>query len=617
MAEQFYFAWVDPGVEFDPEVHNVMDEDVFGFQLIQEEGDFAVLSLEIKNPRIGLLNPGRKVWCWFAFDDGTTITPLFHGRLTGIPDNIFDTLVTLRFTARPADYAEQKYDLAQTLKVAPYWDPIFVSPDSWDDPDVVLESYSKLWHIDPVTHVVTTSDVLTGEDGTVEFTEDEHFYDALQVTMSSMPLRSVSMVATIPWIMTGQGTFELGDLIVSKWPSVISGQTPVPHLIDSFTLQGLISSWPKEGTRIGSGWTVRFGELTDQSFLSVPQMEIPFYYADGVPVPLPEGSIAYPPKITSKNWGGVDGAGFDTNVEQIYVPVGYGRPQLSVQYDANRKMGQVVAFTLKSSMQAIMTLPDESEDLLINLSGNNVSDLLEGEVPIGDVRRRGFVHSDRGQSAIQHLILIARANLVMRSRAVSISLQTDFKSGLPVTLRKGILVHDARLPGGQAAGKCTGYELTLDGSSGAALCTIKMASAIGYGGSHLADDGTPTYVEEGYVAVGYQEYDDAVVLIGTSDIAYTMPGQEYFDDGLDLNALTRRDVIEQLLITNSALTQRGVLAAQPPWEQAQVSAALQAMPTQISLRLVPMEGGPYQGIVNVGVSDLIIPKQIDLEAPSV
>ena len=35
-----------------------------------------------------------------------------------------------------------------------------------------LEGYSALWHVDRITHEVTISDIIAGEDGIVEFTAE-------------------------------------------------------------------------------------------------------------------------------------------------------------------------------------------------------------------------------------------------------------------------------------------------------------------------------------------------------------------------------------------------------------------------------------------------------------
>jgi pantothenate kinase len=57
-------------------------------------------------------------------------------------------------------------------------------------------------------------------------------------------------------------------------------------------------------------------------------------------------------------------------------------------------------------------------------------------------------------------------------------------------------------------------------------------------------------------------------------------------------------------------------SAGPNTDQSAISSVLQTIPTKITAQLVPMEGGPYKQEVVISVSDLIVPKQIDLEAPS-
>ena len=46
-----------------------VDEDVFAFELSHLEGEFATLTIEIRNPRVGLLKPGRMRWCWFGMTE--------------------------------------------------------------------------------------------------------------------------------------------------------------------------------------------------------------------------------------------------------------------------------------------------------------------------------------------------------------------------------------------------------------------------------------------------------------------------------------------------------------------------------------------------------------------
>src|SRR5262252_81569 len=155
-----YFAWIDPTETTFTNTHKRWDENIFSFKLWQDEGDPASLTLVVRRPRytsgnpIGLLGPGRKIWCWFALDcDGTNLIK-FRGRLVGVPTDIFQELVTLDFVARPIDVVTQKQNLALTLAVLPQYDPIMIEPSRRigtstagfvGDPEVVLEGYSAIW----------------------------------------------------------------------------------------------------------------------------------------------------------------------------------------------------------------------------------------------------------------------------------------------------------------------------------------------------------------------------------------------------------------------------------------------------------------------------------------
>ena len=123
------------------------DESVFSFTCEQSEGDPANLTVVVRRPRnvsgdpIGLLGPGRKIWCWFALDCGPSLFK-FRGRLVGVPTSIFEELVTLEFVARPFDVVAQKQALAETLRVLPFYDELVIEPERRNDPEVVLEGYS-------------------------------------------------------------------------------------------------------------------------------------------------------------------------------------------------------------------------------------------------------------------------------------------------------------------------------------------------------------------------------------------------------------------------------------------------------------------------------------------
>jgi hypothetical protein len=139
----YYFAWVNAS-DFVWDEYGLFarkDEQIVNYEVSQTEGEFASLSIDIRNPKIGLLSGTRKIWAWLSIDlnwapganNTPNIVPLFFGRLTGIPTNINQEIVTLELTARPADYVAQKAAFAETLKVAPY-DPIWINPANLTGP---------------------------------------------------------------------------------------------------------------------------------------------------------------------------------------------------------------------------------------------------------------------------------------------------------------------------------------------------------------------------------------------------------------------------------------------------------------------------------------------------
>jgi len=168
----FHFAWVDPNQTSFSSAFAREDEQVLSFEIAQEEGDFASLRLEVRNPRVGLLAIGRKRWAWLSYSDGPGTVPLFFGRLIGLLEEMSDEVVTLSFIAKPLNFQAAKAAVAGTMRQAQYFDPLFIEQERRGDPDTVLEARPMVWHIDRVTHAVTASHVLNGEDGTLAFGDD-------------------------------------------------------------------------------------------------------------------------------------------------------------------------------------------------------------------------------------------------------------------------------------------------------------------------------------------------------------------------------------------------------------------------------------------------------------
>src|SRR5262252_5404335 len=257
-----YFAWIDPSETTFNSGHLRWDESTFSFKLSQQEGDPASLTIAVRRPRnatgdpIGLLGPGRKIWCWFALDCGPALIR-FRGRLIGVPTSLFQDLVTLEFVAKPIDTVTQKNALADTLRVLPYYDEAVIDPSRRDDPDVVLEGYTTIWHFDRETHVVTVSDEISGEDGTVSFlcANGDVLYEGLGMSLGTGPLARVDVNAEYTWTQQATGSVDLTGYLLSHWPGVSNGAIPSLNAAD----------WPKHKAGLGDGWEVAESTALDMA----------------------------------------------------------------------------------------------------------------------------------------------------------------------------------------------------------------------------------------------------------------------------------------------------------------------------------------------------------------
>ena len=523
-APRFYFAWADAAeITFSAGTHARVDEEVVSINIEHSEGDFAGLTVEIRNPRIGLLEPARKVWAWLSYDGGNgTATPLFFGRLVGVPNDIHKEIVTLVFIARPADFNYQKSALAETLKVSPYWDPIFISKDKRDDPDAVLEARTQLWHIDRISHDVTVSDLLVGEDGLEDFAASEVPYESVGVTIKENPIRSVEVIGSVKWTQEHRSADPIVVYKNAVFPTLPTG--------------GLKEIWPKTGDDLGGGWSVALGTArldTDNivnKSSSVTSADGKISLASSGPVPEP---IGFKVLTAGQSKSGAGGASSSYNGIWVATPTLYG--SLSLGYVASNERTERVSITIRSDVQDLVTLPGEDETQIISIAGVDVGLPLDDggtAIPIGSKTRRSFFTTSRGLPSIEYLMLIGRATLVLRSRAVEVIFQCSFERALELSLRKNARVHDDRIPGGVALGKIVRYAIRADGG-GDMRGEVTIACAIGTAGTVAASPGTPTYVEEGYFNTGeVQFYENQTVVLGTSDVGYTVPRDAPNDGGL-------------------------------------------------------------------------------------
>jgi hypothetical protein len=680
----FFFAWCDVDQPFDASVLRE-DEIVFAFDLAHQEGQIPTLSIDVKNPHIGLLAPGRSQWVWLSYQPQTgAAVPLFYGRLVALPSNLLGEVVTLQFVARPDDYLAQKQALADTMMVEPFYDPIWIDPTKLTDPDTVLETYAMMWHVDRITHEVSVSDILFGEDGTEEFQPEDSFYDSVSISFAQSPQTQVVFTGTVQWTQAATGFIPLPDVSLSAWNG-----------------QQIVNDWPKTGDQLSNGWSVAYGTITNWSdqlgggsttvvdvggtTTSLPSSSIDTSGGIGTTTQLPS-LLGVQPNVptTSKahsisiSWQNEEKTHQDGDTMSINLNIQYddegkmggkivnesgslvlgdpatgtpassslniswtrtvGEPQvapptappapvtsggtgeqpitipslfgqLTMQYDLSLPHTETINFVMTSDIQAIVLLPpDEAvNQIQLSMHGSDVGLPLDNggtTMPIGDPGRSIFFSTDRGLLAVQYPMLVARASLALAARAAKITFDCMFERALDLSCRKNALLKDSRLPGGQAIGKITEYHIKADGDKGTLIGSVQIESAIGNGNSIVVNVGTPTYVEEGYVTVGYQFYSDATVTLPTGDANIVLPPITAPDNSLSL-PLTFEQVVEVFQIHEGT-----------PVDLVTGGQAATADPTWLEIALVPVTGQNFATTYDFGNSTLVLPKLIDLAGPS-
>lgn len=620
---QFGFCWVDPDDDtFVSGTHFVQDEDIFSLQIQGQEGQAATASIVIRNPRIGLLNSGRKIWAWISWqDDAEVIHPLMFARLVGIPENVFAELVTLTFVSRPLDIAAQRRVLAATMAILPWYDRVFINEDlrlsadgSTGDVDAVLEAYSKRWCIsrgeDGLPLTVSASDICVGEDGTEAFTADEVPYNSLSLTVTGPPLTSISVKAGVSWKFTGQGpTIDLGS-----WA------------FRSYTGSSFVTSWPKAGAKLGGGWVVQSSscsdafradlanvnnvhyswynkkkehEIGDQMSINVSRNDVivhgPFFSAilkeknqPGVIwAPQPNNVTYYLTNEQGQNYyytqtydsGDIINIPAHLEATWIVAPQSYVNASMSITIDSEQPRGEKINFTMVPDIQALLTLPGDydtgqgatpADEEILDLSGADVGLPIDGVSPLSDTKSSSYWTSERGLQSVEYTLLRARARLLAAQRVIKASWTVPFARAIDLTCRKSASLTDSRIPGGQLTGKIIGYTISAAGGSsdqgGQLIGSVTVACSIGRGGIVEAVEGyNNDWAEDDWVEAGYiQASGSTVVPSGVTDIAYN-PDEliEIPTDGLSnfgLN-LTRDDVILKNELHGSALTQFQILNA--------------------------------------------------------
>lgn len=621
--------------------------DVLALDLSQSEGEFATLKVTIINPRVGLLAPGREQWATLSHD---VHGDLFYGRLVGVPTDLQNNEIELEFLARPDDYEAQKETVAAGLRVLPWFDPVFIAPEDRLKADTVLEARPAHWAIDRVDHTVSVSDLMAGEDGTLNF-GDTVFYDSVKIAYGEKPATLATCTAEVRWTQRATGSIDITDELMAAFEAANSTRH---GYIASYTGEGLYKSWPKIGASIGGGWEVGASSIERldgwgassamapvlknasaskggfetnwnkwpnmtvdiESLLAAggPESAFPISFRDELP---PEHTIEFgtlPEHIGYYNQNNTDtGASSVVGFQEWCL-----RGTLGVKFTADRVRSEQISFTVAADVQPIVS--DMSDALVeVDMMSGEVDQPIDdgGALPIGDTRRNSYMLTDRGKQSLAYLVTLCRARLLARARAVHVSFDAPFSTAVGLTLRHSATIADPRLPGGQATGKVIGYSLSLSGDEGQPTASVTIGCMIGRNNTLSAPAAGTNVYADGYAQAGWQASVGSATAVASGDVQYTSYENTPITlGGLDLFAPEASSLIDEITVLGGAEEQAELLGSQTWADTNEAIAALNGIKTQVALALVPVTGDELRTPFTITVSDLMVPKTIDLEAPS-
>lgn len=580
----YYLALVDKTDTTFSDAFARQDENMRSFSVTHDEGDFCSLSVVIEKPSAALLDPSRDQWVWLSMGNGTGNTPLFFGRIVGLPANIQNEFVTVEFIAKPVDFGARKNVVAATLRVHPFWDYAFIDPQMWDDADATLEARTQVWHIDRVTHTVTASSIVAGEETALNITSDLIPADGFDLSYREAPLRKVNLEIRAMWTQQKKGSINLKPALLKAFENAGSPA----GFVTSYTGAGLYNTWPMEDNEIGQVY--KFG----------PQK---IDVADGLAIKRKFKKVKV--KFESAPSKGADQA--VPKPGNVYFRRWAFTIESSMKYDVAIDRTEDISFDVYADVQSMINDIDDEQSEIITISSGNIGIEVgppgDKELPIGNVSRDAYFPTPRGRKSIEYGLCHARALLMRRARAAEVTVRVPFTTAILASCRKSANVYHPDLPGGVANGKIISYQFGVDGDSGEETGLIKIACMVGRASSFSSISGTPVYAEADYVGSDYQVFVGARFVEGTTGMLYDPPHSDTIQPAIV--------GVQSVTVNNGETFQRDEMKKR----YLDVAAAcdfLNSIYTEVDLRMIPIDTSPRELKYDDSDVDLPIPKGIDL-----
>jgi len=245
MSSRICNAWVSTiDTVFDGIVHGRKDLRATRYSFEMQEGGVLKLTITCENLGIGIMAPGRDQYLLVSWaDEGEDLRLVFRGVANSMPANLAENLINLEFLAQPDNFDEKLLAFARTKCFRPYVDEL-ISGSITDitDPAVVLEARSEMFHVDPVTHEITLSDILDF-DRLVDL-GPHYSRNSMDPSLVMPPVRTASMNFIGEWTQEADGEVDIASVV--NFGGGVNGRQTLTDF----------SSIGESGDLDNSGWSV-------------------------------------------------------------------------------------------------------------------------------------------------------------------------------------------------------------------------------------------------------------------------------------------------------------------------------------------------------------------------
>ncbi len=468
----------------------VGDESVFELNITHAENKFAIATVIIKKPKSKSFEFMKKGFARISMSkpNSKDFIPIFCGYISSLPLKIEENFIKLELISRKEDVENQVKEIKKSLIGTVAVDELFVPEGHEDNPTCLLEAISGVFNFDRVTGKVNISDI---NFGSKQVSINEIATNHITMKRCGMPLDSVRIKLKTDWLQQCSGIYDFSSFIPKLFGDI---------LVRTFT---------------GDDFAYRIKNLSH--VFKSNSYEVIFSDVEEV---IYERNVFNAHKNSSgKILVKEDGKDKFVEFEKTSFDI-----FLLLYWNYRQKRSETLNLEIKNSFQKSNETSPNIKNLNINLrpitydegipewhgytfyecknkvryagkvyscieSHNSRKSFyvdknnwqFEYNLPhaLGNQAFGSFFNIVRGQKALLHAAMMARAHLAWSTRCIEITFRTSVDYFPKIDLDTTVKLEWGHLQNGQILGKVVFLKLIADGKSGKQYLDVTIACSIG------------------------------------------------------------------------------------------------------------------------------------------